>query len=497
MASRGSISKASQPHAEDSSKPHFDNLWDWLIQVGRQHPQATAVTSRHQPSSTLANLCVQSAQVPFVSWTWAELIKAAESLSAYLYSLNAREGDVCLFIGSNSIEFALCLWTAFRTGMTFATYNPTVHCRPSELEFLMSKLKPSVVMLETDELTSSTMHAMPAELKVGLVTRINTASLPRLWSCIGDIKQSPGCSAPLSVRKPEDAVYVQFTSGSTNVPKGCSMTVSNVKAEIDAYQSFASSHWARDTNYLATAPAHGAVGYLGVLNTWTAGGHVIYAGSSFDAQVVFDAICDHHATHLMLMPTYAQDLVRVAATMTHRGPESLKYILVAGDYASNELLQALQKALHAEHVVFSWGMSEGAPVFGWRKDDMPLDAHSRITSIGRVLPGSSAKVTIPGTKAPETLGNIGSLHIASNCTITSYVGGVNADDFYVEDGVTWFKTGDLAYMDDSLALFVVGRDKDVIKSDGQRIIPSMIEDFLSHTCQLEVSVSSALLHGKD
>lgn len=123
-----------------------------------------------------------------------------------------------------------------------------------------------------------------------------------------------------------------------------------------------------------------------------------------------------------------------------------------GNIIGDKLLNEFKESFSADRVLSIWGMSEGAGVIGWDRDDeeIPSTAHG-LSAHGRVLPGTKVRIVDPQSEDRKLVGKgeIGDFHISSPMNIRRYLFNRNADEFYTDEQGSWFVTGDHAKMDHS------------------------------------------------
>lgn len=99
--------------------------------------------------------------------------------------------------------------------------------------------------------------------------------------------------------------------------------------------------------------------------------------------------------------------------------------------------------------------------------------------LGRILPGAKAKICYEDTHDPVEWGQTGDLHVCAVNFITSYLNGQNSEAFYQdENGCTWLVTGDRARICRDGVMYLMGREKDIIKGIEIVVIPGVLEALL-------------------
>ncbi|KAL4989984.1 hypothetical protein BDW68DRAFT_195133 [Aspergillus falconensis] len=491
--------------------PPPPNFWTWFSSCAVNRASSLALTAYHQLPGHLSNLFPVSTSPSTPSsgpgcfrCTFAQLLDAVEKLATILYDKGLREGDVvAAFIGNDrGVEWALLLWTSWRIGAVFAPVEPNLLARKAELREVRRLLNPKVAVL-TDGADVKSWTETSAGQEGQLIQVVCSgdidpgrdgewSSLSRV-SCPSNRESSSPPPAPASL--PTQPALIMFTSGTTSTPKGCRLTFANIHAEITGYHAFAHSRWSSDTKFLATSSVFRPICYLGSLNAWTAGGSVIFAASTFDPATTIAVLAQERATHLMMLPTQLRAVTNILAQQPSTLQHELLFVTVAGDVSDWELLSSARQALKARRLVPHWGMSEGAPLFAFASVDHasapPPVLENGVPSVGYALPGTKAKIC-PAKGSPSTTpvprGVQGELHVASLALIHNYLDSVSRASFYEDAQGRWFRTGDLAVMDQEGMVYVVGRIKDTIKCRGIGIYPPVMERCLMDLFGVEAVV---------
>lgn len=477
-----------------------EDLWEWLSSEGAKKPDGDAFVALHQPADHLVNIIPKTAKHEsdnHLRWTYSQMLEAVEYVGRVLSQAGVKSGDVVSTFVPNSIEWALFLWVSFRLGCTFAPIDPTSLERPDELKYLTGTLNPKVVLVGDSNAANmydqiSSGHDLVKIICRDSVKEGKDKTIPSGWLSLQSLPCST-VSAPSCTRKfdPEAIAYIMFTSGTTSLPKGCPLTVHNIIAEIEGYHSFAGSQWDHTARFLATSMCYRPICYLGCLNSWRAGGCVAFAGTSFNTEEVIRAIKTEDITNLMLVATQVRPMSESPVLKTHR-PTTLRFITCSGDTCSKDVIEKGREELQPKRFVPHWGMSEGAPLFGWlSEEEPPCYAPGNIPSIGRALPGTIARICESSDDGNSVVphGIIGNLQVSSTSFINRYLSDEHTKKAFFNDekGRRWFNTGDLAIADSSGAIFIVGRAKDIIINKGMNIVPSIMEECIESVYQREVS----------
>lgn len=505
--------------SEDDGGPAINpaprSLWRWLLANGtpnedEEGKHRRALTVLHQPSHHLSGLIDSTGefhQSSYFSWSYKSLASCAENLAALWAHEGIQAGDHVLTFVDNSAEWSIFFWTCMRIGAVFVPLDPALIRRREELQWLRESLKPAAVLTQdhksAEQYQSCCGNAGSEKFKVfGNHLDQSEDTLPG-WRALQKVnarKELP--PAPHFEGDPYSTTsLIMFTSGTTHRPKGCPVSVAGMAAQIDQYHQFYGSQWSKNVRFLINTNNFRPICYLGAMNTWKAGGSVIFPSKTFAPEASIKAINLLHCTHTWAVPAQLRMLCSFVESQ-HNGdsipeiqaPSTLKCVLTSGDVADEVTIAKGKAALRPDSLIASWGMSECAPLFGCSTDKPVPISNRGLRSVGWALPGTSVRIVDPEKQCVLPRGKHGALHVSSpQALIHHYVGNASAEDFYNDQnsGQRWFITGDTAYMDDSGATFIAGRTKDIIKCKAFGIVPSIVEDYLDQTFEVEVCCTHA------
>lgn len=482
------------------------DFWEWFSSAGRRYASDLALAVHFRRPSYLHGLFGSTGldfpQARGFRCSYTQLFEAVEKLSAFLHRQGVGQGDVLAsFIGNeHAVEWVLLLWTSWRLGAVFATVEPGLLARKRELTEVRGLLKAKVIVtggwkdVESWPVDESQESWRTVKLVCGECAERDTNEWIALASLIRESRGLP--LAPKTFSTPEQAALIIFTSGTTNTPKACQLSFANVFFEIEGHHSFAGSQWSSSTKFLVTTSAFRPLCYLGSLSSWTKGGAVVFAVPSFDPGPVIESLRLEKATHLMLVPSQLRALVKEFQKQKLPLVHQLLFMTSGGDVHDQELISNAQSVLSAQRCVAHWGMSEGSPIIGFMESysERWVDSSPALTTgevgVGHVLPGTKVKICVPEVDSPTPVprGTRGELHTSSPALIPAYLGSTSHSCFYKDlCGTPWFRTGDLAVMDNEGIVYVTGRLKDTIKFKGIGLFPPTIEQWLKECYGVEVS----------
>lgn len=264
--------------------------------------------------------------------------------------------------------------------------------------------------------------------------------------------------ADLDRAAPSDPALLCYTSGTTGTPKGALLTHRNVHA--GARSLVEAWGWNPDDRLLMALPLFHMHG-LGVAThgTLLAGASaVIYEG--FDAHAVLGGIADHRASLVFGVPTmYA----KLASTPGVDALGNLR-LCVSGSAPLAEGLHRAIEAASGQRILERYGLTETVINLS-----NPLRWPRKAGSVGFELPDVEVRLS---------QGDSGEIQVKGPNVFQGYLDREDATrDAFTDDG--WFKTGDLATIDDDGYYTIVGRSKELIISGGYNVYPREIEDVLT------------------
>jgi fatty-acyl-CoA synthase len=272
--------------------------------------------------------------------------------------------------------------------------------------------------------------------------------------------------------QPDDPINIQFTSGTTGMPKGATLT--HFSVINNGYFVGRAMRFTAEDRLCIPVPLYHCFGMvMSVLTCVTHGAAMVFPGEAFEARSVLEAVEAERCTALHGVPTM------FIAELDH--PDfpsfdlsSLRTGIMAGAPCPIEVMKRVLAEMHMRDVTIAYGMTETSPVSFQSGVDDPLE--KRVSTIGRIHPHVQVKI-VDAEGRTVTRNTRGEL-----CTRGySVMRGYWADEEKTSDaidGAGWMHTGDLAVIDDEGYCNIVGRVKDMIIRGGENVYPREIEEFL-------------------
>jgi len=414
-----------------------------------------------------------------IRWTYRELDEAADRLAAGLLHLGLAPGDRVGIWAPNRYEWIVTQFASAKAGLILVTINPAY--RTSELEYALNKVGCKALVLAPSFKTSD-YAAMLDQIRSKvpqLRAAILTDDAPRAgFLRYADVASSGTAEDLARVRElrtqlqPEDAINIQFTSGTTGLPKGATLSHHNIVN--NGYFVARRMSFTENDRLCIPVPLYHCFGMvMGVLGCATHGAAMVFPGEAFEPKSVLEACEAERCTALFGVPTM------FIAELEH--PEFKRYDLrtlrtgvMAGAPCPVEVMKRVISDMHMKEVTIAYGMTETSPVsFQSGRDDT---IEQRVSTVGAILPHLEVKIVDPeGRVTPR--GERGELLTRGYSVMHGYWDDEDKTRQAI-DPQGWMHTGDLATLDAIGYCNIVGRVKDLIIRGGENISPREIEEFL-------------------
>ncbi|TXK13253.1 long-chain-fatty-acid--CoA ligase [Microbacterium hatanonis] len=419
-----------------------------------------------------------------------QISRAAEGLR----SLGVKAGDPVAIVLPNCPQHIVAFYAVLRLGAVVVEHNPLYTPRELRKQFEDHGAKHAIVWnkvvrtvqefpsdLRVDALVSiDVTRAMPAATRFALRLPIAKARESRaaltekvsgtvLWEkVLGASPLAPSHPRPAT----DDLAIIQYTSGTTGVPKGASLTHRNLLA--NAAQSRA---WVPQITrgegcvVYAVLPMFHAYGLTLCLTFAMSMGARLVLFPRFDPDMVLAVTKKHPATFLPLVPPIADRLLK--ASLEKGVPLTGTDIAISGAMALPHDLVVPFEAESGGYLVEGYGLSECSPVLMAN----PVAANRVPGTVGLPLPGTECRVVDPDNPTSDVApGAAGELLVRGPQVFDGYFGRPEETEAVFVDG--WFRTGDIVTIDDAGFVRIVDRIKELIITGGFNVAPTEVENVL-------------------
>ncbi|MFG2776869.1 AMP-binding protein [Streptomyces prunicolor] len=401
-------------------------------------------------------------------WTYAEFAADIEELAQALLASGVVKGDRVGIWAINCPEWVLVQYATARIGAVMVNINPAY--RTHEVEFVLNQAGISVLFASVSH-KASDYRAMVDQVRGGCpelreVVYIGDPS----WGELLGRGTGDASYAELSC---DDAINIQYTSGTTGFPKGATLSHHNILnngyfvGELVAYTE--------QDRVCIPVPFYHCFGMvMGNLAVTSHGACIVIPAASFDPAATLKAVEQERCTSLYGVPTMFIAELNLPDFASY-DLSSLRTGIMAGSPCPVEVMKRVVAEMHMAEVSICYGMTETSPVsLQTRRDD---DLEHRTGTVGRVLPHLEVKVVDPATGVTQPRGTAGELCTRGYSVMLGYWNEPEKTAEAIDAG-RWMHTGDLAMMREDGYVEIVGRIKDMIIRGGENIYPREIEEFL-------------------
>ncbi|MBB5692586.1 AMP-binding protein [Muricoccus pecuniae] len=406
--------------------------------------------------------------------TYAELGAAVDRLSAGLLRLGVTPRQPVGLLLPNTPWHPVCFLALARIGAR------VVHLSPLDAKrVLHHKLSDSGARLVITTDLPGLLPTATELLESGIVDRVllgedaawggeATAERdPRILSLSGVAAEKPAQWPAVS---PEDVALLQYTGGTTGMPKGAMLTHGNLTAAVSIYRNWHDGGVLEEgeQRVLGVLPLFHIYALTSVLLRHLADGNEILLRPRFEAEAVLRDIEERRVTVLSGVPTIWIALLNHPGASSH-DLSSLRACISGGAPLPFDVAARVE-ALLGQRLRIGWGMTETGPA-GTR---VPVGAVPRPGIIGLPLPGVDLRiVALDDPSRPLRPGEVGEMAIRGPSVFAGYLNQPAETAAAFRDG--WFLTGDIGRMEEDGTFFLMDRRKNMIISGGFNVYPAAIE----------------------
>ncbi|PAA20765.1 long-chain-fatty-acid--CoA ligase FadD2 [Pseudomonas fragi] len=436
-----------------------------------------------------------------VTITYAELERHSAAFAGYLQEYtDLKPGDRIAVQMPNTLQYPIAVFGAMRAGLIVVNTNPLYTSREMRHQFKSAGIRALVYLnmfgkrvqevlqdTEIDYLIEARMgDMMPAakgwitNLVVDKVKKLVPAyQLPQAISFKSVLRRGAGqVIRPLAVTL-DDIAVLQYTGGTTGLPKGAMLTHGNLVANMQQIRACLSQHaedglpMFKDGQEIMVAPLplyHIYAFTANCMCMMVTGNHNLLITNPRDIKGFIKELKNWKFSGLLGLNTL------FVALMDHPDFKDLDFshlkLTNSGGTALVKTTAERWERLTGCRIVEGYGLTETSPVASAN----PYGPQARLGTVGMPVPGTLMKV-ISDDGNEVGLGERGELCIKGPQVMKGYWQNPEATA-EVLDAEGWFKTGDIAVIDPDGFVRIVDRKKDLIIVSGFNVYPNEIEDIV-------------------
>ena len=437
-----------------------DNLWALLEYTATAHPDAVHIVFRDQ------------------IWSYAESYALAIRASAGLQAMGIGKGDrVGLLIPNMPTYIILCfaLWRIGAVGVGLNMLYPD-----ARIAKMLQNVGAKMLIARDLPEEAGRATAIGDEVDVSVLLCQADASDLRLSqqapsdAVLGDnslaaLIATTGCVPPISVTH-SDLAMLQFTGGTTGIPKAAMLSHGNLLTAVAMGSSGMHAVKQADEGWSAIAPfthVTGLILYIGV-NTAFAGRCVIM--ERFDPAELVTQLRDGVITVLTAIPTMITALL-AQPSVQEIDWDKLSLVMAGGAPIPFDLQKRFM-ALTGRPVLQAYGLTETGAAATMLSC---VENERHLRSVGQAVPGVEISIRdLNDAERPMADGEPGEICLRGANVITGYLDDPDPLSHYTGDG--FFRTGDVGRTDSEGYLYIEDRLKDIIICSGYNVYPRVVEE---------------------
>jgi fatty-acyl-CoA synthase len=426
-------------------------IGDLLHRTAERYPDRLAVASCHQSKRL----------------NWGELSDEADRVARGLWSLGIRRGDRVGLWSTNCIEWIVMHMGCARAGASLVNVNPAY--RSHELQYTLQKSRMKALFLwhkdkraDYEDILARAQHGLTVELKHTIY--FDSPEWPALLETPGEL--------PAYVDA-EDVANIQYTSGTTGLPKGVMLTHHNI---VNDGQFLAQGfHYTEIDKIVLPVPLFHCYGcVIGTMTSVNTGAAIILPNWTFDPRATLKAIHEERGTSVYGVPAmYVAEMA--LPEFASYDLTSLRTGMMSGAPCPVELMKRVLGEMHCGELVIAYGQTETSPVV--TMSDAADSIEVRVNTVGRAMPQTEIRIASVDTEETLPSGEQGEVCVRGYALMKGYDGDPEGTAQVIHaDG--WLHTGDLGIMREDGCINLTGRSRDVIIRGGENIYPREVEEFL-------------------
>jgi fatty-acyl-CoA synthase len=408
-----------------------------------------------------------------VRWSYGELNERVDALARGLLAAGLQPGDRAGIWSPNCAEWVLVQFATAKAGVVLVNINPAY--RAGELAYALRRsgcrmlvAAPSFKTSDYAEMIEQVRGELPD------LERVVFLGSPE-WETLaaGDGATGGQLRARTEALQFDDPINIQYTSGTTGFPKGATLSHHNILN--NGYFVGQACGYTEADRVCIPVPFYHCFGMvMGNLACCIHGACMVIPGPAFEPRPVLEAVAAERCTSLYGVPTmFIAELAD--PDFASFDLTSLRTGIMAGSPCPAHVMKRVISEMHMEDVTICYGMTETSPVSTQTAPSDELER--RVATVGRVHPHVEIKVVDPATGRIVERGEPGELCTRGYSVMLGYWQQPEETAEAI-DRAGWMHTGDLATMDDTGYVRIVGRSKDMIIRGGENVYPREIEEFL-------------------
>ncbi|HRA46114.1 MAG TPA: AMP-binding protein, partial [Phycicoccus sp.] len=418
-----------------------------------------------------------------IRWTYAEFGAEVDRLARALLAVGLAKGDRIGIWAPNCAEWTLTQYATAKLGAILVNINPSY--RTHELTYVLGQSGIRMLVTAASFKTSNYVAMVESAQREcpGLeeVFVIGQESWTGLLARDGEFTDADVAAVGAGL-SPDDAINIQYTSGTTGFPKGATLSHRNILN--NGYLVGEVCRYTEEDRICIPVPFYHCFGMvMGNLAATSHGACMVIPAPGFDPVLTLEAVDAEKCTSLYGVPTMF--IAEWALpNLSDFDVSSVRTGIMAGSPCPASMMTKLIDA-GIDEMTICYGMTETSPVSTQNRTDDSFD--HKVNTVGRVAPHLEIRIVDPLTLETVPRGEPGEFWTRGYSVMLGYWEQPDKTDEAIVDG--WMRTGDLGVMDPDGYVRITGRIKDMVIRGGENVYPREIEEFLyTHPDVLDAQV---------
>ncbi len=396
-------------------------------------------------------------------WNYAALAHASRRAATVLRDQGVRPGDHVALLCLNTPGFVFGLFGAWRLGAAVVPINHKLQA--PEVDYILGHAQVKLCLVD------GALAPLARRTQTAVNWLATDSAADGMASFDTLLSQAPPL-AESSALADDSLAEILYTSGTTGQPKGCRHSHSNV-LHVALCTAAATSLSHQERTLIAMPIWHSSP-----LNNWLLGtllmGATVVLLREYAPKAFLDALVAERISLTFGAPIAFLAPLSVVPDVTAYDFSAMRMWAYGGGPLGADMARKLAAAYHSDRFVQVYGMAESGPLGSVL---YPEDAIAKAGSIGRGMPGVAIELRHADGHLCD-VGEVGEIHLRSLAMMQGYYDNPQASAAAF-DQRGWYRSGDLARVDEDGFLFIVDRLKDMIITGGQNVYSKEVEDVLA------------------
>lgn len=380
---------------------------------------------------------------------YERVIKLAQYLSG-----EVGENENIILMSQNSVFFLIAYLGIMKSGNVCVPLNPLIEQENLDYIIKTTGCRYFFIPSKTIEKYSFSNTTIIDEIKLDSI--LNSITLTN-ESVIGEFDENR-------------LAQILFTSGSTGLPKGVMLSHKNLISNTDSIVEYLKL--TPSDIIEVVLPFYYCYG-LSLLHTHLkVGGSVVLNNNFVFLGSVLDDIDKYKCTGFAGVPSHFQILLRKSKSFKKSKFPSLRYFTQAGGKLHNVFIQEIVEAFPQKKFFVMYGQTEATARLAYLPPELIL---KKLGSIGKGIPNVTLDVFNKNDQ-PVELDEVGEIVAKGDNVMLGYLNDPEGNKRILRD--RWLHTGDIAKKDEDGYVYLVAREKEILKVGGKRISPKEIEEVI-------------------